>query len=112
MKRATSLIAIGTLGIMLGCVRSTPVPEYDMVDPEPVGWRMSPDDVVAAATRYCEETGMTDHIRQGPPAIVVDVYEGERYWSLGYHQNSRFPGDHFMLTINDSTGEIEYDAGR
>lgn len=84
---------------------------YDMVDPVPVGWRMSPDEVVLVATRYCEDRGMTAHIRQGPPAIVVDVYEGERYWSLGYHQNSTYPGDHFGLTINDTTGIIEYDAG-
>ena len=111
MNRPAKLIAIVTLFGLQGCERSEPVPKYDMVDTVPTGWNMSPDEVVVAATRYCEEIGMTDHIRQGPPAIVVDVYEGKRYWSLGYHQNSRFPGDHFMLTINDSTGDIEYVAG-
>lgn len=111
IKLATTLMALVIVLGIEGCGRSTPVPEYDMVDPAPVGWRMSPDEVVVAATRYCEDAGMTDHIRQGPPSIVVHVYEGERYWSLGYHQNSRYHGDHFMLTLNDSTEQIEFLGG-
>lgn len=96
---------------MQGCGPSKPIPEFEMLDPVPVGWRMTPEEVVLAATSYCEGLGITDHVRQGPPTLIVDEFEGQRYWSLGYYKNSTMPGDHFGLLLNDATGIIEYEPG-
>lgn len=111
MNFTASIIRITMLLCCLGCNDPRPIPPYDIIDVVPVGWRMTPDEVVLAATSYCENVGMTAHIRLGPPTIVVDEYEGQRFWSLGYHQHSKMPGDHFSILINDSTGEIEYEPG-
>ncbi|TWU40272.1 hypothetical protein Q31b_36190 [Novipirellula aureliae] len=111
MKTIISSIGFVALLWIQGCSDARPIPAYDMVDPVPSGWRMTPDEAVLAATSYCEQSEMTSHIRLGPPSIVVDEFDGERLWYLGYHQNSTMPGDHFGLLINDSTGEIQYEPG-
>lgn len=111
MNRQVLIAAVVVMLAMQGCGRSKPIPEFEMLVPVPVGWRMTPEEAVLAATSYCEGLGMTDHIRQGPPALIVDEFEGQRYWSLGYHKNSKMPGDHFGLLINDATGMIEYEPG-
>ena len=82
-----------------------------MNDPAPEGWRMSPDDVVKAATSFCEARSMEEHILWGPPTIVVDSNGGTRCWLLLYDQNGVYDGDHFLLTVFDSTGEIELLGG-
>lgn len=111
MKSRVLVVAAVAMLSIQSCGRSKPIPEFEMLDPVPVGWRMTPEEVVSAATSYCEGLSMTDHIRQGPPTVIVDEFEGQRYWSLGYHKNSRMPGDHFGLLINDATGMIEYEPG-
>ena len=48
---------------------------------------------------------------KGPPVIVVDAFEDERLWCLGYHRNSLFPEDDFTIMIDDQTQEIEFEGG-
>lgn len=95
--------------ILSGC-SPPPAIQYDMVDEVPIDWNLTPQQVTVAATEYCERTGV-DCARLGPPSIVVDIQDGQRFWCLGYHANSRVHGDHFMLIVNDHTGAIEWVGG-
>ncbi|TWU05414.1 hypothetical protein [Allorhodopirellula heiligendammensis] len=111
MHYAIVLIVLVSIPFAFGCNRDKrSVPAYDLVEGPPSNWAMSPDDAVLAATDYCVHDGI-DLSVHSTPRISCDSLDGERFWCILYDGFSRIPGDHFMLMINDETGDVECIAG-
>ncbi|MDM4015149.1 hypothetical protein [Roseiconus lacunae] len=98
------------LASTIGCERRPRIPTYQLVDNVPILTSRTADDAILLASDYCEENGI-DLRQREMPAISYDTLDGVGYWCVLYHGLTRKPGDHFMLLIRDTTGEIEYVPG-
>lgn len=97
--------------LVFGCNRTErSVPAYDLVEGTPANWTMSPDEAVLAATNFCERDGI-NLSAYDTPRIVCDSLDGSRFWCLLYDGVAQIPGNHFMLLLNDETGEVEFVPG-
>ena len=111
METSTILLALLVPLSALGCEHRTSTVRYELIGESPQGWHLTADDAVLIATEHCEQSGLA-HIRLGPPAVIADSLDGENFWFIGYHRNSRIPGDHISLLINDATKKIEVEGGQ
>ena len=95
---------------VIGCGQRPRIPTYQFVDDVPIFTSRSADDAILLANDYCEENGI-DLSQREMPVMSYDALDGVGYWCVLYHGLTRIPGDHFMLLIQDASGEIEYVPG-
>ena len=105
-----SLLIFALLVASIGCDRSPRVPPYQFIDDAPIFTSRSADDAILLATDYCKRNGIKLENRR-MPVMSYDSLDGVGYWCVLYHGMTRTPGDHFMLLIEDASGEIEYVPG-
>lgn len=104
------LLILGLIVASVGCEGNARVPPYQLIDGVPLLTSRSADNAILLATDFCKQNSINLDNR-GMPVMSYDSLDGVGYWFVLYRGLTRTPGDHFMLVITDTTGEIEFVPG-
>jgi hypothetical protein len=98
-------LIIAALLLFMGCSDSAKT-----LDVKPAGARLSPREVIEMAKRAGEHNGMKLDDYKKPEFSYRATKE--KTWSVFFDGRVPMHGNHFMVVVDDQTGEAHYVGGR